>query len=70
MKEGTHYSLGVDIGSTTLKVALLDENGKLVYTDYQRHKRQKKCSFNFNTKNLQSSSYNPDFLLNIKICSR
>lgn len=37
MKEGTHYSLGVDIGSTTLKVALLDENGKLVYTDYQRH---------------------------------
>ena len=30
----------------------------------------KKCSFNFNTRNLQSSSYNPDFSFDIKICSR
>ena len=37
MKEGTHYNLGVDIGSTTLKVALLDADGNLVYSDYQRH---------------------------------
>ena len=37
MKEGTHYNLGVDIGSTTLKVAMLDADGKLVYSDYQRH---------------------------------
>ena len=36
MKEGTHYNLGVDIGSTTLKVAMLDADGKLVYSDYQR----------------------------------
>lgn len=37
MKNEIHYSLGVDIGSTTLKVALLDSDGKLVYSDYQRH---------------------------------
>lgn len=37
MKNDVHYSLGVDIGSTTLKVALLDSEGKLVYSDYQRH---------------------------------
>lgn len=31
------YDLGVDIGSTTLKVALLDQAGHLVFSDYQRH---------------------------------
>ncbi|MCR5777474.1 MAG: 2-hydroxyacyl-CoA dehydratase [Lachnospiraceae bacterium] len=31
------YSLGIDIGSTTVKVALLDENKKLIYSDYRRH---------------------------------
>ena len=31
------YYLGIDIGSTTLKIALLDENGRLVYSDYRRH---------------------------------
>ncbi len=32
-----HYSFGVDIGSTTLKVAMLDKDGRLVYSDYRRH---------------------------------
>ncbi|MDO5112411.1 MAG: acyl-CoA dehydratase activase-related protein [Clostridia bacterium] len=31
------YSLGIDIGSTTVKVALLDEAGRLVCSDYRRH---------------------------------
>lgn len=31
------YSFGVDIGSTTLKVAILDKNGELVFSDYRRH---------------------------------
>lgn len=31
------YSFGVDIGSTTLKVAVLDKNGELVFSDYRRH---------------------------------
>ena len=31
------YYLGIDIGSTTLKIALLDGDGRLVYSDYRRH---------------------------------
>jgi len=31
------YSIGIDIGSTTVKAAVLDENEKLVYSDYRRH---------------------------------
>ena len=31
------YRLGVDIGSTTLKTALLDRQGQLVFSDYRRH---------------------------------
>ena len=29
--------LGVDIGSTTVKIAILDENNKLLFSDYERH---------------------------------
>lgn len=36
-KELERYSFGVDIGSTTLKVAILDKDSKLVYSDYRRH---------------------------------
>ncbi|MFA6828493.1 MAG: BadF/BadG/BcrA/BcrD ATPase family protein, partial [Saccharofermentanales bacterium] len=32
----SHYKLGLDIGSTTIKVVLLDGE-KIVYSDYQRH---------------------------------
>ncbi len=31
------YSLGIDIGSTTVKVALLDERKNRKYSDYRRH---------------------------------
>ncbi|MGN0186412.1 MAG: acyl-CoA dehydratase activase [Paludibacteraceae bacterium] len=31
------FSLGVDIGSTTLKVVLLDANDRLIFSDYSRH---------------------------------
>ena len=31
------YTLGIDIGSTTVKIALLDENHKLLFSDYKRH---------------------------------
>ncbi len=30
--------LGIDIGSTTIKLALLDEENQLIYSDYRRHK--------------------------------
>ena len=31
------YTLGIDIGSTTVKIAILDENDNLVFSDYERH---------------------------------
>ena len=31
------YAFGIDIGSTTVKVALLDQQLRLLYADYQRH---------------------------------
>ncbi len=31
------YRAGIDIGSTTVKLVLLDENGKIVYGKYKRH---------------------------------
>ena len=31
------YSLGLDIGSTTIKAVALDESGKVVFTSYERH---------------------------------
>jgi len=33
----TRYSLGIDIGSTTVKVAILDEENNLLFSDYKRH---------------------------------
>ena len=32
-----NYSLGIDIGSTTVKVALLGAEGKILFSDYERH---------------------------------
>ena len=31
------YSLGIDIGSTTVKVAVIDSGHKVLFSDYQRH---------------------------------
>ena len=33
----TYYTLGIDIGSTTVKVAVLDAGNCLLFTDYERH---------------------------------
>lgn len=30
-------TLGIDIGSTTVKIAILDNSGKLLFADYERH---------------------------------
>ena len=34
----TPVRIGIDVGSTTVKVVCLDENGKMLYGDYQRHR--------------------------------
>lgn len=31
------YTLGIDIGSTTVKIAILDENNTILFSDYERH---------------------------------
>ncbi len=35
--ENKDYRLGVDIGSTTVKIAVIDELNKVLFADYQRH---------------------------------
>ena len=36
MKSG-NYKLGIDIGSTTVKIAILDSENTLLFSDYERH---------------------------------
>ena len=31
------YKLGIDIGSTTVKVVVLDDSHKILFSDYRRH---------------------------------
>ena len=31
------YPLGIDIGSTTVKIAILNEQNEIVFSDYKRH---------------------------------
>ncbi len=33
----TTYKLGIDIGSTTVKIAVLDNNNNILFSDYERH---------------------------------
>ena len=37
LQSQTRHTLGVDIGSTTVKIAILDEQNTLLFSDYQRH---------------------------------
>ena len=32
-----HLRLGIDVGSTTVKLAVIDDNDHLVYANYERH---------------------------------
>ncbi len=35
--ETQRYTLGIDIGSTTVKIAILDESNNIIFSDYKRH---------------------------------
>lgn len=37
MNHLSNYTLGIDIGSTTVKVAILNERHELLFSDYERH---------------------------------
>ena len=32
-----YATLGIDIGSTTVKIAILDEEHNILFSDYERH---------------------------------
>lgn len=34
------YRIGFDIGSTTIKAVVMNENGDILYKSYERHKAQ------------------------------
>ncbi len=36
------YRLGIDIGSTTVKLVIIDQNNKIIYGDYRRHQAHTK----------------------------
>ncbi len=37
MSKNNLYTLGIDIGSTTVKIALLDSDNNILFSDYRRH---------------------------------
>ena len=37
MNNGQLHKLGIDIGSTTVKIAILDDSNQLLFSDYERH---------------------------------
>ena len=37
MNKTTTYTLGIDIGSTTVKIAILDAQNDVIFSDYERH---------------------------------
>ena len=37
MNKKNQYTLGIDIGSTTVKIAILDEQNEVLFSDYERH---------------------------------
>ena len=37
MSQKELHTLGIDIGSTTVKIAVLGENNEVLFSDYERH---------------------------------
>ena len=35
--DNQNYTLGIDIGSTTVKIAILDDAHRILFSDYKRH---------------------------------
>ena len=33
----THYTIGLDVGSTTVKGVVTDDSQNIIYSSYQRH---------------------------------
>lgn len=37
MNQTNLHTLGIDIGSTTVKIAVLNESNEVLFSDYERH---------------------------------
>ena len=37
MNKEQQYKMGIDVGSTTVKIVVLDDNNKIIYKSYCRH---------------------------------
>ena len=37
MNQQELFTLGIDIGSTTVKIAILDDQNDVLFSDYERH---------------------------------
>ena len=37
MKQNELHTLGIDIGSTTVKIAVLNNENEVLFSDYERH---------------------------------
>ena len=47
------YTLGIDIGSTTVKVALLDKDSNIIFSDYARQSKNLQTSIRDNNAELE-----------------
>lgn len=63
MKDLIH--IGLDVGSTTVKVSVLDKNDKLLYGDYRRHFSDIKSSIISIIKDVYSEYKNYDITINV-----
>ena len=39
MVQNDIYTLGIDIGSTTVKIAVLDQENEVLFSDYERDRK-------------------------------
>ncbi|WP_303788656.1 acyl-CoA dehydratase activase [Ruminococcus flavefaciens] len=55
------YSLGIDVGSTTVKTVITDADGEIVYSKYQRHLSKVKETVTDQLKIIQADHPNEEF---------
>lgn len=57
------YSLGIDVGSTTVKTVIIDENKQIIYSEYQRHFSKVKEAVKNQLEVIEKKYPNDDFKL-------
>lgn len=59
------YKMGVDVGSTTIKIVIIDTNSNIIYKSYRRHQANIQLSFVDEIKKVISDYPNAEFNINI-----